>query len=73
MKKISLVFWVALCALLALPVHAANWLPKPAKVSTHTWVWVGPYEGPSQANHGYRMNMGFVKGKNAVAVIDSGY
>ena len=73
MKKISLVFWLALCALLASPLHAANWLPKPAKVSPNTWVWVGSYEGPSQANRGYRMNMGFVKGKNAVAVIDSGY
>lgn len=73
MKKISWVVWMGLCMLLALPVHAANWLPKPIKVSTSTWVWVGPYEGPSQANHGYRMNMGFVKGKNAVAVIDSGY
>lgn len=75
MKKISWVLWMGLCMLLqlALPVHAANWLPKPVKISTNTWVWVGPYEGPSQANHGYRMNMGFVKGKAAVAVIDSGY
>ena len=73
MKIIPSLFWVALCALLAVPVHAANWLPKPVKVSTNTWVWVGPYEAPSQANNGYRMNLGFVKGKNAVAVIDSGY
>jgi len=73
MKKIQFVFWLALCTLVAIPVHAANWLPKPVKVSSNTWVWVGPYEGPSQANRGYRMNLGFVTGKQSVAVIDSGY
>lgn len=52
---------------------ADNWLPKPVKISPHAWAWVGPYEGPSQANHGYRMNLGLVVGKQAVAVIDSGY
>ncbi|MBI3188078.1 MAG: MBL fold metallo-hydrolase [Gammaproteobacteria bacterium] len=55
------------------PAFAANWLPKPAKVSEHAWAWIGPYEAPSKANHGFRMNMGFVVGKEAVAIIDSGY
>lgn len=74
MKKIALMFWsLGLCLLLASPAYAANWLPKPVKISTNTWAWIGPYEAPSRANHGYRMNMGFVKGQTAVAVIDSGY
>ena len=73
MKKILFIFWLALCAWVAMPVHAASWLPKPVKVSSNTWVWVGPYEGPSQANRGYRMNLGFVTGKQSVAVVDSGY
>lgn len=73
MKKIVYAFWMALCVLAILPAHAASWLPKPVKVSPHTWVWVGPYEAPSQANRGYRMNLGFVTGKQSVAVIDSGY
>lgn len=73
MKIMQLGLWLALCALVLAPAHAAGWLPKPVKVSPHAWVWVGPYEGPSQANRGYRMNLGFVAGKDAVAVIDSGY
>lgn len=60
-----------LCAVL--PVHAAQWLPKPSKISPSVWVWIGPYEAPSQTNRGYRMNLGFVVGTQAVAVIDSGY
>jgi len=73
MKKIQFGFWLVLCALVVVPAHAAGWLPKPVKVSPNTWVWVGPYEAPSQANRGYRMNLGFVAGKQSVAVIDSGY
>jgi len=73
MKKNQFGFWLALCALVVVPAHAAGWLPKPVKVSPNTWVWVGPYEAPSQANRGYRMNLGFVAGKQSVAVIDSGY
>ena len=66
-------FLLTFLALCMLPAHAAGWLPKPMKVSPHVWVWVGPYESPSKANRGYRMNLGFVAGKDAVAVIDSGY
>ena len=73
MKKNQFGFWLALCALVVAPAHAAGWLPKPVKVAPNTWVWVGPYEAPSQVNRGYRMNLGFVAGKQSVAVIDSGY
>lgn len=73
MRKIGYAFWMTLGVLAILPAHAAGWLPKPVKVSPNTWVWVGPYEAPSQANRGYRMNLGFVTGKQSVAVIDSGY
>lgn len=57
-------------SLLTLTVQA---LPQPQQVSTHAWVWIGPYEGPSKENQGFRMNLGFVVGTNAIAVIDSGY
>lgn len=66
-------FLVAVCTLLVLPAQASGWLPKPVQVSSNTWAWIGPYEGPSAANRGYRMNMGFVRGANAIAVVDSGY
>lgn len=61
-----------LAALLAWP-SLADVLPAPRQVSPHAWAWIGPYDGPSQANRGFRMNLGFVVGKEAVAVIDSGY
>jgi glyoxylase-like metal-dependent hydrolase (beta-lactamase superfamily II) len=48
-------------------------LPAPRQVSPHAWAWIGPYGGPTRENRGFRMNLGFVVGKNAVAVIDSGY
>ena len=55
--------------------HAAktNILPPPEKVSKHVYAWIGPLEGPSKTNHGYRMNLCAVVGNKAVAVIDSGY
>lgn len=62
--------WLA--ALLALPAFA-DALPAPRQVSPNAWAWIGPYDAPSQANQGFRMNLGFVVGKDAVAVIDSGY
>lgn len=71
--KNPLRYLFVLFALCVLPAYAADWLPKPAKISPNTWVWIGPYEAPSLANRGYRMNLGFVVGKQAVAVIDSGY
>ncbi len=50
-----------------------NVLPAPSQVSDHAWVWVGPYGPPTRENNGFRMNLGFVAGRTAVAVIDSGY
>ena len=66
------------CLLLAClwlaPVSAEDWiLPKPTQVSEHVWAWIGPYGAPSKENHGYRMNLAFVVGKDSVAVLDSGY
>lgn len=72
MKK-TLIVLFAWLALSSWPSQAAGWLPTPKQVSPHVWVWVGPLEGPSQANRGYRMNLGFIQGKTAVAVVDSGY
>ncbi len=51
----------------------ARILPEPQQISSHTWAWIGPYGPPSKTNQGFRMNMGFVVGKNAIAIIDSGY
>lgn len=48
-------------------------LPPPQQVSKHVYAWIGPYEGPNAQNRGFRMNMAFVVGKKAVAVIDTGY
>lgn len=73
MKRLPQYFITAALILFSSPIFAASLLPKPAKVSEHAWAWIGPYEAPSKSNHGFRMNMGFVVGKDAVAVIDSGY
>lgn len=61
-----------LSALISLP-SLAGLLPEPRKVSPHAWAWIGPYEGPARENQGFRMNLGFVVGTEAVAVIESGY
>lgn len=57
-------------SLLALSVQA---IPLPQQISPNAWAWIGPYEAPSKGNQGFRMNLGFVVGTEAVAVIDSGY
>lgn len=64
---VSLVF--TLCAFSA----SADILPPPQKVSSHVYAWIGPHGGPTQANSGYRMNMAFVVGERAVAVLETGY
>lgn len=48
-------------------------LPEPIKIAPHSYAWIGPYGPPSRENQGFRMNLGFVVGDDAVAVIDSGY
>ena len=48
-------------------------LPPPKQLSKHVYAWIGPLSGPSKENQGYRMNMLFVIGKDAIAVIDTGY
>jgi glyoxylase-like metal-dependent hydrolase (beta-lactamase superfamily II) len=52
---------------------AGNILPAPKKLSEHVYAWIGPLPGPSKENHGYRMNLVFVVGDKAVAVLDTGY
>lgn len=66
---------MALAGLLIFPhtAKAADYMPAAEKVSEHVYAWIGPLDAPSRDNHGYRMNMGFVVGSKAVAVIDSGY
>jgi glyoxylase-like metal-dependent hydrolase (beta-lactamase superfamily II) len=48
-------------------------LPAPTRVSEHVYAWIGPHGGPSPENKGFRMNMGFVVGRDAVAVLEAGY
>lgn len=50
-----------------------NILPQPKKLSEHVYAWIGPLDGPSKENQGYRMNLAFVVGTEAVAVLDTGY
>ena len=66
--------WLFLTCLWLSPASAEDWiLPAPQQLSAHVWAWIGPYGGPSKDNNGYRMNLAFVVGKDAVAVLDSGY
>ena len=61
---------------LALPVCGFaldDALPPPRQVAPHSYAWIGPYGPPTAENRGFRMNLGFVVGAEAVAVIDSGY
>lgn len=73
--QVQLQLLVGCCLLLAQAARAAeaDVLPQPRQVSPHAWTWIGPLEGPRRENHGFRMNLGFVVGRDAVAVIDSGY
>jgi glyoxylase-like metal-dependent hydrolase (beta-lactamase superfamily II) len=48
-------------------------LPPPQQVSDHVYAWIGPLGSPSKENQGYRMNLVFVVGSEAVAVLDTGY
>lgn len=62
-----------LIAVISFSTIADEPLPAPRHVSEHVWAWIGPYGPPTDENRGFRMNLGFVAGDNAVAVIDSGY
>lgn len=68
----KIIYSVLALSLLAAPVRSEI-LPPPQQVSPHVYAWIGPYGGPSRANQGYRMNMAFVVGKSAVAVLETGY
>lgn len=48
-------------------------LPPPTRISPHVYAWLGPQEPPNPGNKGFRMNLGFVVGTHAVAVLDTGY
>lgn len=64
----------SLLSLFTITVSAADSiLPVPTRVTEHLYAWIGPHGGPTPENRGFRMNMGFVVGKHAVAVIESGY
>ena len=55
------------------PAVAGDILPPPAQVSKHVYAWIGPLPGPNKENQGFRMNLSFIVGKNAVAAVDTGY
>ena len=52
---------------------ASDLMPAPRQISNHAWAWIGPYGPPTREKGGFRMNLGFVTGESAVAVIDAGY
>jgi len=63
----------SLAMIISGPVAADPILPAPTRVTEHLYAWIGPHGGPNPENKGFRMNMGFVVGKSAVAVIETGY
>ena len=67
--------WLCAAFLFPLQSQAADFsiLPPPVKVSEHVYAWIGPYGGPNPENKGFRMNMAFVVGRDAVAVLDTGF
>lgn len=48
-------------------------LPSPQQVALHSYACIGPFGPPTKENQGFRMNLGFIVGSDAVAVLDSGY
>jgi len=77
MKKKSLVITLPFLAVtwftISVAAQAAAIMPVPKKLSDHSYAWIGPYDPPNKTNQGFRMNLGFVVGSKAVAIIDSGY
>lgn len=72
-KKLLQLIFGSLFLVINVNVMAGEILPAPKKLSEHSYAWIGPYDPPNKSNNGFRMNMGFVVGSKAVAVIDSGY
>ena len=74
MKHKIIIGLILLCQVsIVLAASSNKFMPAPEKLSQHVYAWIGPLDAPSKANHGYRMNMGVVIGRKAVAVIDTGY
>ena len=73
-KFILLTFGISILFLFSITSQAnTKILPAPQKLSKHVYAWIGPLDGPTKENHGYRMNLVFVVGAKSVAVIDTGY
>lgn len=76
-SKLLFIPVVTMAVLISLSAHAAGKnskiLPAPKQLKEHVYAWIGPLPGPNKENQGYRMNLLFVVGKDAVAVIDTGY
>lgn len=70
--RLRFIFLVVLSVVFG-KVSLAAELTEPIKIAPHSFAWIGPYGPPTKENQGFRMNMGFVIGRDAVAVIDSGY
>lgn len=72
-STLRLLVLLAAFALAGAAAGAPPILPAPTRVSPHVYAWLGPHGGPNPQNRGFRMNMAFVVGADAVAVIEPGY
>jgi glyoxylase-like metal-dependent hydrolase (beta-lactamase superfamily II) len=64
---------VAVISFSANSVNNGKILPPLKQLSDHVYAWIGPLSGLNKENQGYRMNLLFTVGKDAVAVVDTGY
>jgi hypothetical protein len=71
-KRAALIALTLLALALGGTANADKILPGPEQVSEHVFAWFGPLEGPNKQNQCYRMNLAFVVGGEAVAVLDTG-
>jgi len=74
-KTVLLLLSITMFGYTSIVTAATKILPAPKKLSEHVYAWIGlgPLDGPSKENNGYRMNLAFVVGTKSVAVIDTGY